>query len=163
MDTKLLRLSGNKYVILIEEYNSLEMIENQPNELTLIYHSDKSEDRKARAFVESITEYVVKTLDLKKDKITETQLAEIANKMESEIEMLLDPTYKDRFPDAQSSPNASDADLLTILSKEPILINTPITIIGKKAFRYSSAYEILNKTAKESEQKDLSKPRVKKE
>jgi len=134
------------------------MIENQSNEFTLIYHSDKSEDRKARANVESITEYVVKALDLKRDKITETQLAEIANKMEADIKMLLDPSYKDRFPemDAQTIANASDADLLTILSKEPILINTPITIIGKKAFRYSSANEILVKTANETAQETQS-------
>jgi arsenate reductase len=139
------------------------MIENQPNELTLIYHSDKSDDKKARAYIESNTEYVVKTLDLKKDKITETQLAEIANKMESEIIMLLDPTYKDRFSDGQSSPNASDADLLTILSKEPILIHTPIAIIGKKAFQISSSYEILTITANESAQQTLSKSKEEKE
>jgi arsenate reductase (glutaredoxin) len=139
------------------------MIENQPNELTLIYHSDKSDDKKARAYIESNTEYVVKTLDLKKEKITETQLAEIANKMESEIIMLLDPTYKDRFSDTQSSPNASDADLLTILSKEPILIHTPIAIIGKKAFQISSSYEILTMTANESAQQTLSKSKEEKE
>jgi arsenate reductase len=128
------------------------MIENQPNELTLIYHSDKSEDKKARAFIESITGYVVKTLDLKKDKITETQLAEIADKMEASIDMLFDPSYKDRFQSSASATltNASDADLLTILSQEPILINTPITIIGKQAFRYSSANDILlNKSTNE--------------
>lgn len=134
------------------------MIENRSNELTLIYHSDKAEDRKARAFVESITEYVVKALDLKKDKITETQLAEIANKMGSDIKMLLDASYKDRFPeaDARTIANASDADLLTILSKEPILINTPLTIIGKRAFRYSSANEILIEIAKEASRETFS-------
>ncbi|MBL7872557.1 MAG: hypothetical protein JNM78_13150 [Cyclobacteriaceae bacterium] len=123
------------------------MIENQPNEITLIYHSDKAEDKKARAFIESITGYVIKTLDLKRNKITETQLAEIANKMEADIEMLLDPSYKDRFQSNNTATltNASEADLLTILVKEPILINTPITIIGKQAFRYSSANEILIK------------------
>jgi arsenate reductase-like glutaredoxin family protein len=83
--------------------------------------------------------------------------------MDSEIIMLLDPTYKDRFPDAQSSPNASDADLLTILSKEPILINTPITIIGKKAFLYSSSNDILTITAKGAEQQTPVKTRRVKE
>ncbi len=123
------------------------MIENQPNELTLIYHSDKAEDKKARAFIETIIGYAVKTLDLKRDKITETQLAEVANKMEVDIQMLFDPTYKDRFKttNAHTITNASDADLLIILSREPILINTPITIIGKRAFRYSSANEVMIK------------------
>ena len=29
------------------------MIENEPRELTLIYHSEKTDDKKARAYVES--------------------------------------------------------------------------------------------------------------
>lgn len=134
------------------------MIENQSNELTLLYHSDKAEDKKARAYVESISAYVVKVLDLKRDKITETQLAEIANKMESEVKMLLDPSYRDRFPEKNTHTieNASDADLLTILSREPILINTPITIIGKKAFLYSSANEMLMKNTQETGLESLS-------
>ena len=63
------------------------MIANQPNELTLIYHSDKADDKKARAFVESVTDYKVKTLDLKKESLTETQLVQIANKMDVKIEL----------------------------------------------------------------------------
>ena len=100
------------------------MIENQPNELTLIYHSDKPDDKKARAFIESITDYVVKTLDLKKESLTETQLAEIANKMDVRIELLVDFTYKDRFQmkDSASIHEVSDADLLTLLTQMPILI-----------------------------------------
>ena len=70
------------------------MIENQPNELTLIYHSDKAEDKKALAFIESITNYKVKTLDLKRESLTETQLAEIAGKMDMKIEQLVDFTYQ---------------------------------------------------------------------
>lgn len=123
------------------------MIENQPNELTLIYYSDKGDDKKARAFIESVTAYKVKTLDLKKNSITETQLAEIADKMGVKIEMLFDPTYQDRFQSKGQLTTAAvtDSDLLSILSHEQILIKTPIAIIGKKAYQYDSANEILNK------------------
>ncbi len=123
------------------------MIENEPNELTLIFNSDKSEDKKARAFVETITEYTVKTLDLKKQALTETQLAEIANKMGVRIKDLIDPTYKDRFEskDGNTIDEVYDNDLLTILKQEPILLHTPIAIIGKRAYKYDSAYDLLNK------------------
>jgi arsenate reductase-like glutaredoxin family protein len=122
------------------------MIDNQPNELTLIYHSDKPDDKKARAFVEAITDYVVKTLDLKRESLTETQLAEIADKMDVRIEMLVDSSYRDHFQkkDAESIHDVSDTDLLTLLAKVPILIKTPITIIGKKAYQYASANELLS-------------------
>ncbi len=123
------------------------MIENQPKEITLIYHSDKAEDKKARAFIETMVGYTVKTLDLKRDRLTETQLAEIANKMDVPISRLFDPTYRDRF-EANSTHNissADDADLLSILAHESILINTPITIIGKKAYLYGAANQLLTK------------------
>ncbi len=123
------------------------MIENQPNELTLIYHSDKADDKKARAFIESVTDYSVKTLDLKKESLTETQLAEIAGKMDVKIKDLVDPSYQDRFQskDLNTLTSVSDSDLLTILTQESILINTPIAIIGKRAYQYASAYDLLNK------------------
>ena len=123
------------------------MIENKPNEITLIYHSEKAEDKKARAFIETVTGYTVKTLDLNHDHLTETQLAEIANKMSVEIKMLFDTTYRDRVSSRIEVDinSASDSDLLTILVKEPMLINTPITIIGKKAYRYTSANDLLIK------------------
>ncbi len=139
------------------------MIENQPKEITLLYHSDKAEDKKARAFVETITGFAIKTLDLKKDQITETQLAEIANKMDAPIAQLFDPTYSDRFHgnDSAKIDSASDADLLTVLVNEPVLIKTPIAIIGKKAYSYSSAYEILtSKMDKESDGLSMLKGRV---
>lgn len=123
------------------------MIENQPNELTLIYHSDKADDKKARAFIESVTNYSIKTLDLKKEALTETQLAEIAGKMDVKIKDLVDPSYQDRFQskDLNTLTSVSDSDLLTILTQESILINTPIAIIGKRAYQYASAYDLLNK------------------
>ena len=123
------------------------MIENQPNELTLIYHSDKADDKKARAFIESVTNYSIKTLDLKKESLTETQLAEIAGKMDVKIKDLVDPSYQDRFQskDSNTLTAVSDSDLLTILTQESILINTPIAIIGKRAYQYASAYDLLNK------------------
>jgi len=123
------------------------MIENQPKELTLIYHSEKAEDKKARAFIETVKEYTIKTLDLNRDHLTETQLAEIADKMNVDIKMLFDDTYRDRFSSRSKVDihSASDSDLLTILIQEPILINTPITIIGKKAYLYASANELLTR------------------
>ena len=80
------------------------MIENQPNELTLIYHSDKSDDKKALAFIELPTDYTVKTLDLKKQSLTETQLAEIAGKMGLAIHQLLDQRIKIAFNRGKAIP-----------------------------------------------------------
>jgi len=124
------------------------MIENQPNEITLIFHSDKDKDKKMRAFVETISTYKVKTLDLKKESITELQLAEVAEKLTKGVKDLVDNLYLDRINIA--SPEVviemSDADILKLVSREPVLLTTPILIIGKIAYLYESAYQILKQT-----------------
>jgi arsenate reductase-like glutaredoxin family protein len=126
------------------------MIENQKNELTLIYHSDKLEDRKMLAFVEVIEKYKTKNLNLKRQALTETQLAEIADKMELPIAELLDESYIDRAPleNLLQSRMMSPADLLTLLAQNPLLLATPIVIIGSKAYKYKSAFEIVKEISR---------------
>lgn len=118
------------------------MIENQSNELTLIYHSSKPDDKKTRAYVESITSFAIKTLDIHRQSLTETQLAEIAVKMDGTIHDLIDPTYEDQAGSVEVG-KMSDADILTMLRQQPILLHTPILIIGKAAFRYTSSYDMI--------------------
>lgn len=55
------------------------MIDNKQGELTLVFNSEKPDDRKARGYVESLPSVVVKTLDLSKEAITETQLAQLSD------------------------------------------------------------------------------------
>jgi arsenate reductase-like glutaredoxin family protein len=123
------------------------MIDNQPNELTLIYHSDKEDDKKARVFIETLEDYKIKTLDLKREALTETQLGEIANKMGVSVHDLVDKTYRDQLASKNKTMLTSmwSNDLLTVLRQEPILVKTPIVIIGKKAYTYPSSYELLKK------------------
>lgn len=119
------------------------MIENQPREITLIYHSEKSGDRKTRAYVETLTQYTVKTLDLKYQKITETQLAEIAAKMKLEATSdLIDKSYADDSQSEQLAGMKPD-DLVIALVHQPLLIKTPVLIIGTHAAQYDSADQIL--------------------
>ncbi len=121
------------------------MIENQPNEITLIFHSDKDKDKKMRAFVETISTYKVKTLDLKRETLTQTQLAEIANKMKVEIKDLMDQSYMDTIKGEtkEGEQSMSPNDMLTLITKNFLLLETPILIIGKDAYHYHSAYTIL--------------------
>ncbi len=123
------------------------MIENEPRELTLIYHSEKTDDKKARAYVESFPSLTIKTLDLAREKVTETQLAQIADKMQVPIEELVDITYDDRSTAARQTENIKQmdsAELLILIRHNPKLLATPILIIGDKAYRYATAYHLIN-------------------
>jgi len=123
------------------------MIENEPRELTLIYHSEKTDDKKARAYVESLPTLAIKTLDLAREKVTETQLAQIADKMQLPIDELVDITYDDRSTAARQTGNIKQMDsgeLLILIRHNPKLIATPILIIGDKAYKYATSYHLIN-------------------
>jgi arsenate reductase (glutaredoxin) len=117
------------------------MINNETGELTLIYNSEKSDDKKARGYVESLKGFRIKTIDLAFERITETQLAEIANKMQMGIEELLDPTYDDHISVHKEGLKLMDRQsMLTLMVHDPKLISTPIAIIGKRAYKFGSGY-----------------------
>lgn len=123
------------------------MINNKPRELTLIYHSEKMDDRKALVFVEALNGYAIKSLDLAKERLTATQLAEIAYKMHAGIHDLLDDTFVEKPAkiNKEQVDSLADADLLTVLEENPHLIVTPLVIIGDRAYKYGSAYELVKK------------------
>lgn len=122
------------------------MIENEPRELTLIYHSEKSDDKKARGYVESLPSVAIKTLDLAKESLTETQLAQIADKIGEPVASLIDPTYDDRENTAENKEGLREMDttqLLTYIKQNPKLLSTPIVIIGERAYKLGSGYYLI--------------------
>jgi arsenate reductase-like glutaredoxin family protein len=120
------------------------MIHNEPGELTLIYHSDKQTDKKARGYVESLQGFKIKTIDLARESLTETQLAEIADKLHCGIEDILDPTYDDHISVHTEGLKLMDRQsLLTLMTHDTKLIHTPIAIIGKQAYKFGSGYEFI--------------------
>lgn len=122
------------------------MIENQPNEITLIFHSDKEEDKKTRAYVETIEGFAIKTIDLKREKLTETQVAEVADKLDVDIEDLFDENYVDRVK-IGSVKGLRKQDALKLLAKDPILMATPVLIIGSHAYQFESSYAFIQESA----------------
>ena len=122
------------------------MIENEAGELTLIYHSEKTDDKKARGYVASLPTLAVKTLDLAKEQITETQLAQIADKMQKPIEELIDVSYDERANTTSNKEGLKQMDktqLLTMIKQNPKLLATPILIIGNKAYKYGTGYGLI--------------------
>lgn len=119
--------------------------------MTLIYHSDKEDDKKARGYVESLKGYAIKTLDLSKESLTETQIAQLADKMSMGIEELIDPTYDDHISVHKEGLKLMDRqEMLTLMRHDPKLISTPILVVGDKAYKYGTAYELLKEDMVES-------------
>ncbi len=122
------------------------MLDNQPRELTLIYHSEKLDDKKARGYVASLPTLAIKTLDLARESITETQLAQLADKLELPVQDLIDPTFDERKNTPENKEGLKDLDknaVLTMIKQNPKLLITPILIIGSRAYKYGSAYQLI--------------------
>jgi arsenate reductase-like glutaredoxin family protein len=121
------------------------MIEGGPNEITFIFHSNKEEDRKMRAFVEAIDGFEVNELDLNSEKLTEEELAGVANKLDVDIVDLFDPVCADRLNILIKDLRKQDA--LKMLAQDPILLSTPILIIGEHAYQFESSSEFISESA----------------
>jgi arsenate reductase-like glutaredoxin family protein len=120
------------------------MLSTVKNELTLIYHSAKENDKKARAYCASLPDYKPKMLDLKRDQLTETQLAEIADKMQIPIKELVDASYEDACMDRTHVKQMSDEDILTVLVGNPEILKTPIVLMGDgRCFHPGSSYDLI--------------------
>ena len=122
------------------------MIDNQSNEIILIIHSDKTDDRKTRDHVEAIDSFDVAVIDLKKDKLSEERLVEIADQLDAEVDDLVDVTYADRVKIGRVK-GLPEEDSLRLLVQNPILIATPIIIIGDHAFQFESSLEFIRESA----------------
>jgi len=125
------------------------MISNEKNETMLIYHSEKSDDRKARGYVEALNGYVVKTWDLKKDPITGTQLAEIANRVNVPIPELIDPSYYLDIGNGEQLKEMDDENILALIVNDPMQLKTPILLIDGQAFQCDSSYELIKEKMNE--------------
>lgn len=121
------------------------MIQNKGREVTLVYHSQKYDDNKALAFAESLQGVSVKTLDLAKDKLTETQLKEIADKMEGEVVDLVDFTNVKDIPELEEDAvkEMDEGSLLTLMAQNQKLIDTPLLITDKIALQFGSSYDLV--------------------
>jgi arsenate reductase-like glutaredoxin family protein len=120
------------------------MYNNAENEITLLYHSGKHDDKKARGYLEPVQGYSIKLLDLAKENISETQIAEVADMMNVGIEELLDDTYEGH-PGVKNDglKKMERNELLIVMRNDPKLISTPILIIGKKAYKFGTGYDLI--------------------
>ncbi len=106
-------------------------MEFNPKEITVIYDMNKRGGREALAYAKQIAQHV-KEIDISKQPLTRTQLAELIGKLNIEIEGVIDKTdtlYQDKYEGVDMDENG----WLEVLVHNPSLIKTPIGILGDKA------------------------------
>ncbi len=94
-------------------------------EIKFIYNSKKKRDREAFGLIKALDKHVINELDTSKNKMTETQLAELAEKLSVTIDDLFDPNteeYSEKFK------SLSDEDKLLLINTDMSLLKTPIVV-----------------------------------
>lgn len=94
-------------------------------ELKFIYNSQKKRDREGYGLITALEKHVINELDISKNKMTETQLAELADSLKVSIFELVDPGA-DRYTEEIKS--LSDNDVLTMVHQDMTLLKTPIIV-----------------------------------
>lgn len=105
-------------------------MEFNPREMTLIYNFDKQGDREAVAYAKQIAQNV-KEIDISKNPLTESQLAQLVTKLGVSMDKLID-VKSDVYKEEYEGKNMEDAEWLGILKRNPNLMKTPIGILGEK-------------------------------
>lgn len=118
-------------------------MEHQSNEMVFIYRSDKEDDNKIKAFVESLPGYVIRFVDVVRDSLSETQLVDLARKMKLHIEDLVDPAFDDHISVHNEGLKMMERkEILNLMSTDPKIMHTPVVVIGNKASKFTNAYKL---------------------
>lgn len=106
------------------------VIATDKNKATLFYHPDTELGRRMNAYVSS-GDMPAQTIDLSQTKVTGTQWAEIANKLNKEIPDLMETQHPDFIKNYGEGPfDMEDHDWLKVIENHPELIIHPILIKG---------------------------------
>lgn len=112
------------------------------NEIKLIYNSSRVEEKRAVGYAEALKDHKLLTIDVRKEHITETQLAELANKLGVPIDELVNKNAE-LFKDEYADKDLEDEELLKVLSQNPDMLKTPIALMDQRAFFVTSSYDFV--------------------
>ena len=111
--------------------------------VTLIHNSSKKDDKKARLLADSLSGYFIQPRDLSKNPMTDGQLTDLLGKMNLHVEDIMDQAYDDHISVHNQGLMIMDRhEMLSLMSREPKLISTPILVMGNKAYSYDSACKL---------------------
>lgn len=109
-------------------------------EIKFIYNSDKLTDRRALGYVTALDKHVINELNVAKNKLTETQLAQLAARLHEPVLKLIDTSHE-RYGSDIEGKDLSEEDILTIIAKDLSMLKTPIIQVGEQAYVMNSSYD----------------------
>lgn len=115
----------------------------QDNEMRFFYNSEKYNDSKALGYAETAKKKV-NVHDISKTPLTQTQIAELAEKMNVKVKDIVDKN-DDLFLSQYKGKDLPDEEWLKVLEENPSMIKTPIAMTSKKTFYVDDPYKFVNR------------------
>ena len=112
------------------------------NEIKLIYNSSRTEERRAVGYAEALKDHKLLTIDVTREHITETQLAELADQLGVKPRQLVDEQsalYMDEYADK----DFSSEEFLKVLAQNPEMLKTPIALKDGQASFVTASYDFI--------------------
>ncbi|MCK0131608.1 hypothetical protein MWU59_08840 [Flavobacteriaceae bacterium F08102] len=119
----------------------MEEIATSNRQITLFYNSDSKRAKQTLAYAKA-EGYPIREIDMLKTKVTGTQLAELADKLQLHIKDLVNqehPAYTSLF----EPHNLSDNDWIKMIQHNPKIMKQPIALRGDKTILVETPTDIL--------------------
>lgn len=116
---------------------------NSDKEITIIYYSEDHLGKQILALAQAEF-FPIRDIDLAHNKLTGTQWAELARKLNIEIKDLIDTEDPDFVRKFKEAKNFSDIDWLTLLEHNPDILKAPIVMKGTKIVMMSNAQDMVH-------------------
>jgi arsenate reductase len=115
---------------------------NTNKEITLIYNSEEHIGRQILAYVHT-ENIIIHDIDLKYMKLTPTQWAELASRLNIDVRNLVNTKNPNFFKKFGKVDDLTDQDWLNLLAHNPDILKAPIVMKGTKISMMSNPQEML--------------------
>lgn len=110
-------------------------------EMKFIYSSQKYSDRKTLGYATSLNKHVINEFDVSKEKMTPTQIFQLASMAGCSIHDLIDKDH-DYYKDSLKDQDLDDDGLVTTIINDQTLLRTPIIATDKEAYIIRTSYDL---------------------
>jgi arsenate reductase len=115
---------------------------NTNKEITLIYNSEEHIGRQILAYIQT-ENMLVHDIDLKYMKLTPTQWAELADRLNIDVHKLVNTENPNFFQKFGEVTDLTGQDWLNLLAHNPDILKAPIVMKGTKISMMSNPQEML--------------------
>ncbi len=111
-------------------------------EALIFWNPDEKRDKNTYNMVKQLTEHI-REIDIRKDKISQTQLIEIISKLDRRAEDLVDKD-SDSFKSTFSEVELEEEAWIDALVKNPDMLYTPIVFLGERGMIVDTPSRVLD-------------------